>query len=92
MNKPRRHCQTSRSSVCSASCARCAAKAVSVIYITHRLGEVFEICDSVTVLRNGEHVGTNPIIQGITRDQLIADMLGRSFAEIYPREAAVISH
>ena len=34
----------------------------SVIYITHRLGEVFRICDSVTVLRNGEHVETRPEI------------------------------
>lgn len=59
------------------------AEGRSVIYITHRLGEVFEICDSVTVLRNGEHVATNPV-PAITRDALIGDMLGRSFAEIYP--------
>ena len=59
------------------------AEGRSVIYITHRLGEVFEICNSVTVLRNGEHIATNPV-SAITRDALIADMLGRSFAEIYP--------
>ncbi len=59
------------------------AEGRSVIYITHRLGEVFEICDSVTVLRNGEHIATNPV-SAITRDTLIGDMLGRSFAEIYP--------
>ena len=36
------------------------AEGKSIIYITHRLGEVFEICDSVSVLRNGELVGTRP--------------------------------
>ena len=36
------------------------AEGKSIIYITHRLGEVFEICDTVSVLRNGELVGTRP--------------------------------
>lgn len=64
------------------------AEGRSVIYITHRLGEVFEICDSVTVLRNGKHIVTCPI-SAITRDALIGDMLGRSFAEIYPAKQAI---
>ena len=55
----------------------------SVIYITHRLGEVFRICDSVTVLRNGEHVETRPVA-GLDRKVLIEMMLGRSFVEMYP--------
>jgi ribose transport system ATP-binding protein/rhamnose transport system ATP-binding protein len=55
----------------------------SIIYITHRLGEVFEICDRATVLRNGQHVETRPVAE-YTRQSLIASMLGRSFAEMYP--------
>ncbi len=55
----------------------------SVLYITHRLGEVFEICDSVTVLRNGALVDTKPVAD-IDREQLIEMMLGRSFVEMYP--------
>jgi ABC-type sugar transport system ATPase subunit len=55
----------------------------SVIYITHRLAEVFRICDSVTVLRNGEHVDTRPVA-GLDRKSLIEMMLGRSFVEMYP--------
>ena len=55
----------------------------SVIYITHRLGEVFRICDTVTVLRNGELVGTRPVT-GLDRNTLIEMMLGRSFIEMYP--------
>ena len=55
----------------------------SVLYITHRLGEVFEICDTVTVLRNGEHVATRPTAEMSRRD-LIELMLGQSFEEMYP--------
>jgi len=55
----------------------------SVIYITHRLAEVFRICDSVTVLRNGEHIETRPVA-GLDRKTLIEMMLGRSFVEMYP--------
>jgi ribose transport system ATP-binding protein/rhamnose transport system ATP-binding protein len=55
----------------------------SVIYITHRLAEVFRICDSVTVLRNGEHIETRPVA-GLDRQTLIEMMLGRSFVEMYP--------
>jgi ribose transport system ATP-binding protein/rhamnose transport system ATP-binding protein len=56
----------------------------SVIYITHRLGEVFQLCDSVTVLRNGQHVATHPV-GDVTRGQLVELMLGRSFEEMYPK-------
>ncbi|MCX7314012.1 MAG: sugar ABC transporter ATP-binding protein [Alphaproteobacteria bacterium] len=55
----------------------------SVIYITHRLAEVFRICDSVTVLRNGELVATRPV-ESLDRKTLIEMMLGRSFVEMYP--------
>ena len=56
----------------------------SVIYITHRLGEVFQICDSVSVLRNGELIGTRRTAE-IDRAQLMEMMLGRSLRELYPR-------
>jgi ABC-type sugar transport system ATPase subunit len=59
----------------------------SIIYITHRLGEVFELCDSVTVLRNGRHVATEPV-SAVTREHLVELMLGRSFEDMYPEAAA----
>ena len=55
----------------------------SIIYITHRLGEVFEICDTVTVMRNGEVVATHHV-ERIDRDRLIELMLGRPMGEMYP--------
>jgi ABC-type sugar transport system ATPase subunit len=59
------------------------AEGKSIIYITHRLGEVFEICDTVTVLRNGELVGTRRTAD-IDRGHLMEMMLGRSLGEMYP--------
>jgi ribose transport system ATP-binding protein/rhamnose transport system ATP-binding protein len=59
------------------------AEGKTVIYITHRLGEVFEICDSVSVLRNGELVGTRATAD-IDRQHLMEMMLGRSLGEMYP--------
>jgi ribose transport system ATP-binding protein/rhamnose transport system ATP-binding protein len=63
------------------------AQGRSVIYVTHRLGEVFDLCDSVTVLRNGQHVATQQVSE-VTREGLVELMLGRSFEEMYPRAVA----
>jgi len=60
------------------------AEGKSIIYITHRLGEVFEVCDTVSVLRNGELVGTRRTAE-IDRAHLMQMMLGRSMGEMYPR-------
>jgi ABC-type sugar transport system ATPase subunit len=55
----------------------------SVVYITHRLGEVFEVCDTVSVLRNGELIGTRRTAE-IDRAHLMQMMLGRSMEAMYP--------
>lgn len=60
-------------------------KGVSVIYISHRLEEVFEIGDRVTVLRDGEHIGTHDI-NDISRPDLIRMMVNRELKEQFPKE------
>jgi ribose transport system ATP-binding protein/rhamnose transport system ATP-binding protein len=60
----------------------------AIIYVSHRLGEVFEVCDSITVLRNGTLVGTEPIT-ALDRAGLIERMLGRSMGEMYPTRTSV---
>jgi ABC-type sugar transport system ATPase subunit len=55
----------------------------SIIYVSHRLGEIFDLCDTVSVFRNGTHVATQPV-GDLTREALIEMMLGRQFAEMYP--------
>ncbi|WP_243134413.1 ATP-binding cassette domain-containing protein [Enterocloster asparagiformis] len=56
---------------------------VAIIYISHRMDEIFEICDEVTVLRDGEWVDSQPV-KNVTRSSLIAKMVGRSMEDIYP--------
>lgn len=56
----------------------------SALYITHRLGEVFDICDTVTVLRNGQHIATH-LVGEVDRGKLIELMLGRPLEEMYPK-------
>lgn len=62
----------------------------SIIFITHRLGEVFDLCDSVTVMRNGEVIVSEDV-RNVTREQLIEWMLGRRLEEIYPPSGAAPS-
>ncbi len=52
------------------------SQGVSCIYVSHRMEEVFELCDTVTVLRDGQVVGTCPAVD-LTRDDLIRMMIGR---------------
>jgi len=51
-------------------------RGVGMVYISHRMAEVFQICDRITVLRDGEYQGTFPRA-GITEDELIRRMVGR---------------
>ena len=54
---------------------------VAVVYVSHRLDEVFRLCDAVTVLRDGRRVHTGPISE-ITRLELVSRMLGRELSEV----------
>lgn len=58
---------------------------VSIIYISHRLKEVFEICDKATVLRDGQYIGECKIDE-IEENQLINMMVGRNLTELFPKE------
>ena len=65
---------------------RLAESGRSVIYVTHRLGEIFELCDRVTVFRNGDCLPALPVSE-LTSETLIERMLGRPLAEMYPPRA-----
>lgn len=56
---------------------------VSVIYISHRLEEIFQICDRAVIMRDGEKVGEK-MIQETTRRELIRAMIGRELNNYYP--------
>lgn len=60
-----------------------------VFYISHRLEEIFRFCDTVTVLKDGAHVATQPI-GGLTPDALVALMVGRELEALFPERPAHI--
>ncbi len=65
------------------------ASGVAVIYITHKMDEVFKISDFVTVFRDGKHVATLPASQ-LDRGKLISLMVGRELTQMFPKEHAEI--
>lgn len=58
---------------------------VAIIYISHRMDEIYQIGDYITVLRDGNKVGDWPISE-INREDLIRQMVGRDISSIYPKE------
>jgi ABC-type sugar transport system ATPase subunit len=63
------------------------ARGLAVIYISHRLEEIFEICDRVTVLRDGQLAGDLPINE-VTPDRLVRLMVGRPLGDLFRPEEA----
>ncbi|HTK46482.1 MAG TPA: sugar ABC transporter ATP-binding protein [Gemmatimonadaceae bacterium] len=65
---------------------RLKAQEVTCIYVSHRMPEIFRLCDTVTVLRDGRHVATRPT-EGLTESDLVQMMIGRALGEYFPRHA-----
>ena len=61
------------------------SKGVGIIYISHKMSELEEICDRVTVMRDGEYVGTE-VVKNTTKDALVAMMVGRELTNYYTRD------
>lgn len=59
------------------------AQGISFVYISHRMKEIFEIADNVTVLRDGRTIATQPVAD-ITPDGLVNQMVGRELSNVYP--------
>ena len=58
----------------------------SIIYISHRMEELFELSDRVTVLRDGQYIGTY-VTKDTTREELVAAMVGRQLTEFYVKDS-----
>ncbi len=61
----------------------------SIVYISHRLEEIFEICDRVTILRDGRWIATRPIGE-LNREEIIRLMVGRELKQMIPKEPAPV--
>ena len=65
------------------------SRGIAVVFITHRLDEVFAVCDRVSVLRDGCYIGTRNISE-ITKSEMISMMIGRELNQQYPAHKAKI--
>jgi ribose transport system ATP-binding protein len=63
-------------------------KGVAIVYISHRLDEIFALCDRVTVLKDGRKVATQAVAE-TSRDGLVRLMVGREMKDIYPLKPAL---
>ncbi|MCL2391443.1 MAG: sugar ABC transporter ATP-binding protein [Oscillospiraceae bacterium] len=64
------------------------SKGVTIIYISHKLDEIFELCDIVTIVRDGQVIDTKPI-DHLTRGEMIAKMIGREIENEFPSRPLV---
>ncbi|WP_323122738.1 sugar ABC transporter ATP-binding protein [Burkholderia alba] len=67
------------------------AQGKAVIYITHKMDEVFRIADDISIFRDGRHVVTRPAA-AFTKRTLIAAMVGRELTQIFPKQTADIGN
>lgn len=59
-------------------------KGVSIIYISHRMEEIFEICDQVSIFRDGQFIDSKSM-ESVTKDELISLMVGRTIKNVFPK-------
>ena len=64
-------------------------KGVSIVYISHRMEEIFDLCDRITILRDGEYID-NKYIKDITMDDVVQMMIGREIGERFPKRSCAI--
>jgi len=66
-------------------------RGIAIIYISHKLGEVFELCDEVSVIRDGKYIGTKKTAD-ITKEEMINMMVGREMDEMFTRDTVDIGN
>ncbi|PZO82453.1 MAG: D-xylose ABC transporter ATP-binding protein [Mesorhizobium amorphae] len=65
------------------------ADGIGIVYITHKMNELFEIADEFSVFRDGRFIGTHPA-SSVTRDDIIRMMVGREITQMFPKEEVPI--
>jgi methyl-galactoside transport system ATP-binding protein len=60
-------------------------KGCGIVYISHKMEEIFQLCDEITILRDGQWIATQPL-EGMTMDQIIGMMVGRELTQRFPEK------
>jgi ABC-type sugar transport system ATPase subunit len=63
------------------------ARGTTIIYVSHRMAEIYRICDTITVLRDGRHVATRPVME-MDEAELVRLMIGRTLDQYFPAHVA----
>lgn len=63
------------------------AQGISIIYISHRMAEIFKLCDRVTIFRDGHYVSTEKVTD-VTPEEVVRRMVGREITQLYPEKQA----
>ena len=63
----------------------------AILFISHRFDEVFDLCDTVTVMRDGAYIATSPI-ESTTVEEIVRQMVGRDVTTLFPKLEAEIGH
>jgi len=65
------------------------AQGKGIVYITHKMSELFDIADEVSIFRDGKYIGTD-LAKNLTRDEIIRRMVGREITQMFPKETVPI--
>jgi L-arabinose transport system ATP-binding protein len=55
----------------------------ALIYISHRMDEIYQLCDACTIFRDGRKVASHPSLEGVKRETIVSEMVGREISDIY---------
>lgn len=69
---------------------RLRADGCAILYVTHRMEEVFDLCDCITVFRDGARVAGYPTVDSTAAEQLVSVMVGRAIADVYGYRARAL--
>lgn len=83
LDEPTSSLSSRESEILFALIERLRADGKVILYISHRLDEVFRLCDSLTVLRDGKLAAHHPSLRDVTREQVVAEMVGREISNVW---------
>lgn len=83
LDEPTSSLSSRESEILFALIERLRAEGKVILYISHRLDEVFRLCDSLTVLRDGKLAAHHASLKDVTREQVVAEMVGREISNVW---------